>query len=447
MKRRNRSRLKMQKMKAQDSSAEIKELRARLEEAEATLEAIRTGQVDGLVVSTPKGEQIYTISGAEKPYRVLIEEMKEGAVIVSEDNKVLYCNKGFAEILKRPMEKIIGEDIHTIVSPTHMSSFEALMTSGRMGKGVMTMEIALKTDYDTVIPTQISINSLIAGDVKTTFLVVVDLTQHMEEDIKRYTANLEEEINQRKKAENALKKIQNNLEEIINERTKQLKDSERLAAIGATAGMVGHDIRNPLQAIAGDLYLIDNDVSSLSADETKISLQESVRSVQDNLLYIAKIVEDLQDYAKPQKPNLQRIHFDKVIEEVMLLVPVSSNHQVVIEIEQGFPEIVADFSMMKRVLTNLVNNAIQAMPNDGQLTIRANHKGTRVSITVEDTGVGIPENIKPKLFEPMVTTKAKGQGLGLAVVKRLVEAQGGTISFESKVGEGTKFVVTLPLNK
>ena len=226
---------------------------------------------------------------------------------------------------------------------------------------------------------------------------------------------------------------------------KQLQDNERMVAIGQTAGMVGHDIRNPLQAIAGDLFLIDNDVASLPEGETKEGLQESVKCIQDNLLYIAKIVEDLQDYAKTLKPNFERVRIDKVIEDVMLLMRnVTSNHHVIIDVEAGFPEIVSDFSMLKRALTNLTQNAIQAMPDGGQLTLRANHKGARVFICIEDTGEGIPEEVKPKLFTPMVTTKSKGQGLGLAVVKRLIEALNGKVSFESVVGQGTKFIIELP---
>ncbi len=129
----------------------------------------------------------------------------------------------------------------------------------------------------------------------------------------------------------------------------------------------------------------------------------------------------------------------------MLLVPVLDIYQVIIDIEKDFPEFVADFSMLKRALTNLVNNAIQAMPNGGLLTITANYNDSHVFITVEDTGVGIPEDFKHRLFEPMVTSKAKGQGLGLAVVKRLIEAEDGTISFESLEGKGTKFIIELPI--
>jgi signal transduction histidine kinase len=101
-------------------------------------------------------------------------------------------------------------------------------------------------------------------------------------------------------------------------------------------------------------------------------------------------------------------------------------------------------TFLQRILVNLAINAIQAMPNGGMLEVAVFQKESKVCISVSDTGVGISEELKPKLFTPMVTTKAKGQGFGLAVVKRLVEAQGGRISFESEVGKGTKFIIELP---
>jgi len=131
----------------------------------------------------------------------------------------------------------------------------------------------------------------------------------------------------------------------------------------------------------------------------------------------------------------------------MLLIPVADTLKVVIEVENGFPDFISDFSMVKRILFNLVNNAVQAMPKEGTLTIRAFSNSGKVFVCVEDTGVGIPEDIKPKLFMPMITTKSKGQGFGLAVVNRFVEALNGTITFESQEGRGTKFIVGLPINK
>jgi PAS domain S-box-containing protein len=255
------------------------------------------------------------------------------------------------------------------------------------------------------------------------------------------------DITERKQMEAKLEAYSKHLEDLVEDRTKKLRDAERLAAIGQTAGMVGHDIRNPLQAIAGDLYLLDCDIASLPKDSTKKSLQESVKSIQDNLMYIAKIIEDLQDFSRVIQPCIEKISFEKVIAEVMLIVPIADNLQVIIDIEKGFLEFTSDYSMLKRVLSNLVHNAVQAMPKGGKLIISAHQKNRHVIFSVEDTGVGIPEETKPKLFQPMVTTKSKGQGLGLAVVQRLVEALNGKISFESQEGKGTTFTVRLPPQK
>ena len=99
---------------------------------------------------------------------------------------------------------------------------------------------------------------------------------------------------------------------------------------------------------------------------------------------------------------------------------------------------------INRIMYNLVNNAVQAMPKGGKLTIHAYKEANESVITVKDTGVGIPEAVKGKLFTPMFTTKAKGQGFGLPVVKRMTEALGGTVTFESQEGKGTTFIVRLP---
>ena len=104
----------------------------------------------------------------------------------------------------------------------------------------------------------------------------------------------------------------------------------------------------------------------------------------------------------------------------------------------------SDPEFIRRALTNLVNNAIQAMPNGGKLDIHSFEKNGSVLISVSDKGCGIPKEVQPKLFTPMMTTKAKGQGMGLAVVKRLVEALNGSITFESSEGHGTKFIIRLP---
>ena len=138
------------------------------------------------------------------------------------------------------------------------------------------------------------------------------------------------------------------------------------------------------------------------------------------------------------------LSFAATIPQLVATVNVPTTFKLKQNATTTLPKIKLDLTFLKRILVNLATNAIQAMPNGGKLTIKASQEANTVSITVSDTGVGIPDEVKPKLFQPLMTTKSKGQGFGLAVVKRLVEAQGGMITFESKVGEGTQFKLTFP---
>ncbi len=229
---------------------------------------------------------------------------------------------------------------------------------------------------------------------------------------------------------------------VVEDKTEEEKTA-RLSAIGATAGMVGHDIRNPLQAITGDLYLIKESIKSMPESETKKEVVESLDSIETNINYINKIVADLQDYSRSLKPEYSNFNLADLITSV--LQTFSRQNNLEISLNSNSPFLIrSDYAIIRRILTNLIVNAIQAMQSGGKLTVSSCRKDNNILILVEDTGEGIPEDIKPKLFSPMMTTKAKGQGLGLAVVKRLVEALKGTISFESQKGKGTKFIIQLP---
>ncbi len=233
-------------------------------------------------------------------------------------------------------------------------------------------------------------------------------------------------------------------ERLAEENAKKLKDVERLAAIGATAGMVGHDIRNPLQSMTSDVYLANSELASLPESEQKSNIKESLDEIGKAIDYVNKIVADLQDYARPLKPLLEETDLKELVEDLMRRNDIPKNIKFSSRVAEDAETIRADHGFLKRIMGNLVTNAVQAMPEGGKLTILAKREATGVSITVQDTGVGIPEEVSSKMFAPLFTAKSKGQGLGLAVVKRLTESMGGTVTFDSEVGKGTRFIVSLP---
>jgi signal transduction histidine kinase len=254
------------------------------------------------------------------------------------------------------------------------------------------------------------------------------------------------DITEMKAWENERKLRTENLEHQVKDQAEEILGSESLVAIGKTAGMVGHDIRNPLQAITSDVYLVKTDLASLPESEAKKGVEESLESIEKNVEYINKIVSDLQDFARKDLPKPTAINLEKTIQEILSANIVPQNLAVSVSIEKDFPTLILDESYLKRIMTNLISNAVQAMPTDGKLTIVAFRQNDRAVINVEDNGVGIPVELKSKIFKPLFTTKAKGQGFGLAVVKKLTEAIHGTVTFESEKGKGTKFIIELPLS-
>ncbi|MFB3888167.1 MAG: MEDS domain-containing protein [Candidatus Bathyarchaeia archaeon] len=256
-------------------------------------------------------------------------------------------------------------------------------------------------------------------------------------------------ITERKQMQNKLEEYAAHLEELVEERTQQLKDSERLSAIGETAGMVGHDLRNPLQTITGETFLARDEVKNLPDCEAKDNLEESIGIISEQINYMNKIVSDLQDFVRPITPEKKAIDLKKLLNGTLSEVSMPDNIEVQTAFAEDLPQVYVDGQLLKRVFFNLFTNAVQAMPDGGKLTVKAQRgagaQQGRVVTSIEDTGVGIPDSVRSKIFRPLFTTKSRGQGFGLAVCKRVIEAHGGTITFRSREGKGTEFTVELPL--
>ena len=228
-----------------------------------------------------------------------------------------------------------------------------------------------------------------------------------------------------------------------------LKENERMAAIGETAAMVGHDLRNPLQVIVGSIELIKKGLNKRGDSEGDSSdgreIEKWVDKIDAQTDYMNKIVSDLQDYSRNIKPTREEADLEALMGDVVSSVDIHGDVDVSIVLDEGLPDISVDETLMKRLFTNLILNAVQAMPDGGSLSIRGSLQGDDVVISVEDTGVGIREENLDEIFKPLFTSKAKGTGFGLPVCKRIVDAHGGTISVESEEGVGSTFTVKLPI--
>jgi len=222
------------------------------------------------------------------------------------------------------------------------------------------------------------------------------------------------------------------------EMEQRLQQADRLAAVGETAAMVGHDLRNPLQGIAGAVHLLKQE--ALTAKER----DEMLRLIEESVGYSDTIVRDLTEYSAEIKLNLIETTPKSIVREALGKVSVPRVVTVHDRSEER-PTIKVDSDRMKRVFINLVDNAIDAMPQGGILTISGKRSDGSVEIEFSDTGSGMPEKVMKNLWKPLQTTKAKGLGLGLAICKRVVDAHGGSISVKSKAGEGTTVTIRLPI--
>ncbi|OGD45808.1 hypothetical protein A3K70_04505 [Candidatus Bathyarchaeota archaeon RBG_16_48_13] len=265
--------------------------------------------------------------------------------------------------------------------------------------------------------------------------------------VRIYAVNIDEKKQAENQLRTQLEEYSKNLERTVEEKTKQLSDAERLATIGQTAGMVGHDLRNPLQTIEGAIYLTKEELKSLPPeDKVRQNALETLSFVEEQTNYMNKIVQDLQDFVRPITPQAEMIEVRRMVKNALRMLEIPNNVKVSSTLKD-VARIVADPQLMTRVLYNLIANALQAMPMGGKLMLSARTDDGAVLLSVSDTGVGIPDNVKAKIFTPLFTTKAKGQGFGLAVAKRLVEAHDGTITFESEAGKGTTFKIRIPRGK
>jgi signal transduction histidine kinase len=242
-------------------------------------------------------------------------------------------------------------------------------------------------------------------------------------------------------AENLEKKVDEKTKALIETQTKLLQ-SERFAAVGQMAAMVGHDLRNPLTGMKNATYFLEKNAST-QLDEKGRKMIEYIKR---DLDYATAILNDLLDFSREIKLEKEVIKLEVLLSYSLLASRTNDKIRVINSVDKN-QEIRVAVDKMQRVFMNLINNAMDAMPEGGTLTIRSTVNAKSVEVSFDDTGSGISLENLNNLFQPLFTTKSKGIGLGLLICKRFVDAHKGTITVTSKQGKGTTFTVSIPLNE
>ena len=386
---------------------ELDDLRQRLQEAEETLDAIRSGEVDALVVSGPAGEKVFTLEGAEHPYRVLVESMNEGAISLAVGGTILYCNAAFARMVSVPLDQIMGRDIYEFVRPEERESLKRLLRQG--SQDAVRAELTLLTTAGDPLPTQFSLNPVKLEKGSSIGLIVTDLSE-------------------RKRNEQA-------------EAAVQMRD-EFLA-------VASHELRTPLSTLVLRLGLLERHAAKGDIDQVK----PSVRRAQDQAERIGNLVDRLLDVSQLAsgrlKLDLTPCDLSEIVKEVTERLSEQAStagSELRLSVSAGISAR-ADKFRLEEALSNVISNAIKygsGRPIDIQLKTR----DAKAILTVQDRGIGIPAEDLSRIFgrfeRATVSRNYGGLGLGLYIASQIVEQHGGTIRAENRSSGGTSFVIEMP---
>jgi len=385
----------------------LKSLRRRLREAEDTLKAIRDGHVDALVVDSPDGDQLYTLRTADQPYRLMVEQMREGALTLSEQGTILYCNERFAQMMGSSSQSITARDFADCIAGEDRPKVQAMLAADSFRE-----DFQLLSRKGESSPVQLSSIALQIDGVRTIAVVVSDLTHE---------------------------RIERGLRE-----SNRLKD-EFLATLS-------HELRTPLNVILGWTRML---LADQLADTAR---RHALRLIDRNAQAQAQLVNDLVDMSRltTGKLALDLVPMPIVpaLEAALESVrPAAQAKNLTLRTawKTHAASIIADATRLQQVLWNLLLNAVKFTPDGGTISLSVMKVDNWIRIEVTDTGIGIDRAFLPHVFdrfrqaESGTTRTHGGLGLGLAIVRDLVRLHGGDVDVQSAgIGHGATFTVTLP---
>ena len=400
---------------------DIEELRARLRETEETLEAIRRGDVDAIVVEGPAGPQVYSVTNADQPYRAIVEQMQQGAVVLTPTGEIFYGNRRFAQMVGVPLERIVGLAMEEFVDVPDRPAF-----AGLLAQGTGTLEGVLLASGGTAVPVYLAANRF-AGSEVSVCVVVTDLTEQKRQASREASLAREEAARVQAEAANRAK-------------------DEFLA-------MLSHELRGPLSVILNTVEMLDH---QKLPEEQRPRLRGIIRRQGRHL---ARLVDDLLDATRVSQGRIE-LHREPVdlagivaaaVEDHRPLIE-AAGHSLAQSLLPGPVPVVGDRTRLLQIIGNLLHNAGKYTPSGGRIGISLRRVGEVAEVRVRDTGVGIAPELLTRIFDlfvqgkPSLDRSGGGLGIGLTLVRRLVELHGGSVEARSDgEGRGSEFTVRLPL--
>lgn len=357
------------------------------------------------------------------------EILSDHSIVAVTDDKgiIQYANKKFCDLSKYSLDELIGQNHRILKSDEHSDEFFTelwnTISSGKVWDGEIKNKAKDGSYYwlnSTIIPVLDS-----KKNIKNYVAIRTDITKQKE--IHSKLLEMEE----------MLVKQNEDLISDVERKSHDLVKSERLATIGTMASRVAHDLKNPLTILHTYAEMLTPEIISKLDSKDK----EKWFRMQNSIFDMNRIIEDVLDFARTSEIQKSKTSFLNTLK--LAMNHVKSSYGIVINLPKKDFKINCDERKIEGVLSNIINNSVQALDGNGEIDIETNSDSEFLTIQIKDSGPGIPEENLDKIFEPMFTTKTTGTGLGLVICKSIVEQHGGTISVSNKP---TTFTLKLPLN-
>lgn len=406
---------------------EIEELHDRLQEAEDTLEAIRTGAVDAVAIQGSNGTQIFTLEGADETYRVLVERMSESAVTLNKDGIILYCNKQFAKLVNIPLNQVIGSLFTRFIPEDFQSQFCSLFQKG--WKEVVKGEFVIKPNERSLLHIHLSLNSIVTKDIVVLGMIITDLSDRKElEKLTEAKHNL------------GLLNI-----ELIDKNNQLTKTNFDLDSFIYTAS---HDLKAPISNIEGLVITLKSILEEEGIMQKEI--EDIIGMMANSVIRFKQTILDLTEITKSQK-NIEQdiflLNCTEIVEDVMDSIrSMIEDKNAIIHINtEKCSEIKFSRKNLKSIIYNLISNGIKYSSPERrpEIFITAENLEEFILLTVKDNGLGIKKEDLNKVFSMFkrLHDHVEGTGVGLYIVKRIIDNTGGKIEVESEIGKGSVFKV------